>query len=371
MTATMLDRLQAIDINVLTDVVRQDQRCPDFVIRDWSVGRLSDKGIASPDGLFRFQGNGCSAGQDGPDYQDWSVVFKMVKPTEWEQGPGETWYWKRELLLITSGVLDRLPGPLVTPRFYGVKEMDGEAWIWMEYIEDIAPPRWTDENYIFAAHQLGRMDGAYLTGTPLPDYPWLNITQCRSWFTGFGNAIKDLPNIWENPILQQVYTDENRRRAVQFRADHELFHSALDRLPQVFGHFDAQRRNLMIRRRPDGQQELVAIDWGMAGPGPLGGNLAMMLPNSAFLFELDPVDLPRLEPETYRAYLEGLREMGWQGDEDLVRLGYCAWTWPGIFYPEMVNWDATAETLPGYKALAEFFLDHADEARGIINRLGL
>lgn len=40
----MLDRLQRIRLDVLTDVVRQDQQRSSLIITDWAVQPLSDKG---------------------------------------------------------------------------------------------------------------------------------------------------------------------------------------------------------------------------------------------------------------------------------------------------------------------------------------
>ena len=58
MPEDLLATLQAIDPIRLTNVVRQDQRSPAFEITNWSVKRLSDKGIINPDGLWIFTGTG-------------------------------------------------------------------------------------------------------------------------------------------------------------------------------------------------------------------------------------------------------------------------------------------------------------------------
>ena len=58
MSQDMLEQLQGVDIRMLTEVVRQDQRSLAFDIGEWHVHRLSSQGIVNPDGLFRFSGNG-------------------------------------------------------------------------------------------------------------------------------------------------------------------------------------------------------------------------------------------------------------------------------------------------------------------------
>ena len=54
----MLEQLQAMDPSVLLDVVRQDQRDPNFILSDWTVRLLSDKGAVNPEGLWCFSGHG-------------------------------------------------------------------------------------------------------------------------------------------------------------------------------------------------------------------------------------------------------------------------------------------------------------------------
>ena len=58
MPEDFMSRLQAIDLALLTDVVRQDQRSPSFEITEWSIKRLSDKGVQNPDGLWLVSGCG-------------------------------------------------------------------------------------------------------------------------------------------------------------------------------------------------------------------------------------------------------------------------------------------------------------------------
>jgi len=105
---SMLNQLYSLDQNVLADIVRQDQRCPDFVITSWKVSRLSDKGIVNPDGLFRFSGRGYNPTHREVE-RDWTVVLKMIQKPPEEGDITNIWYWKREFLVFQSGLLDDLP----------------------------------------------------------------------------------------------------------------------------------------------------------------------------------------------------------------------------------------------------------------------
>jgi hypothetical protein len=68
MSQDTLAQLHNLDSALLTDVVRQDQRSPTFALLDWSVARLSNKGIINPDGLFRLSGQG----RDSAGTRPWS-----------------------------------------------------------------------------------------------------------------------------------------------------------------------------------------------------------------------------------------------------------------------------------------------------------
>ena len=70
----MLAKLRAADPMMLTDIVRQDQRSSTFELIDWTVNRLSSKGLMSPDGLFHFS----RSGRAGQASRPWSVVLKIV-----------------------------------------------------------------------------------------------------------------------------------------------------------------------------------------------------------------------------------------------------------------------------------------------------
>src|SRR3990172_1489181 len=102
MAEDVLARLKAIDLAVLTDVVRQDQRSPSFEITEWSTRRLSDKGFGSPDGLWLFTGLGQADGLTRP----WSVAVKITQHSNGETPPDARNYWKREVLVAQSGLLD-------------------------------------------------------------------------------------------------------------------------------------------------------------------------------------------------------------------------------------------------------------------------
>ena len=374
----LLAQLKAIDPAVLAEVVRKDQRDPAFNITEWSVRRLSDKGVINPDGLWLFGGAG--TGHGGP--AAWSVVLKILQRSEQETPPSDQWYWKRELLLAQSGLTEQMPGPVRAPRFYRAEETPGGAWLWMEHVQDNRPGPWALDDYRFAARQLGAWNGRYRTGTPLPDQPWLGRRIYRGWI-----GDHDPKNSWQFPLHQKYTSKDIRARSERLWDEREKFFHVLESLPMTFSHFDSLRRNLFIRKVSDLQDELVIIDWANVGLGPLGAELYALVGMSCGLLEWPPSQIDRLAHAAFEAYLQGLQEAGWRGESEVVRLGFVAWmaVWLGLMLPAVTSWwcsedahpialqqfgQAEEELFLTYLPLLPYFLDCADEARRLIKELG-
>ena len=157
----------------LEPVVAQVLRRPHGGVAEWRLepigGETLGSHLAGGRGIYRLAGSahGQAAGQVYP----WSLVVKIFSdaalgPTPNDigdtiQDPTDGNYWKREILVYQSGMLDELAGGLVAPRGYGVTEHAGEWRLWLEDVEE-SPKTWPLERYGVAARQLGQFNGAYL-----------------------------------------------------------------------------------------------------------------------------------------------------------------------------------------------------------------
>jgi hypothetical protein len=376
MTEGLLEQLKAIDRAILTDFVRQDQNDPSFEITTWSVDRLSDKGIANPDGLWRFSGQGTGDSQTHP----WSIVLKILTRPEEELLPDNVWYWKREFSFAQSSLSKNLRGSVRAPRIYHTEETPEGARIWMEYVTGIQTSPWTLDDYAFAAHQLGLLNGS-LTGTSLPSESWLARQAYRSWLSG-----RELEQALQSPLNQKYVSRQTFARYEQLWTEREIFFHTLENLPQVFSHFDSQRRNLFISSGNDGQKELVLLDWAQCGISAIGAELTWLTGFSAVLLEWPPTKIAQLDAVTFPAYVQGLHESGWSGDMELVRLGFtsmftayigCAslsgiawWCTPENSSFALQQFNLAEEKL--YVALLpliDYSLERADEARALMTKL--
>jgi hypothetical protein len=296
--------------------------------------------------------------------------------------PSHYYYWKRELLVAQSQRLDYLPGPVKAPRFYRAVEEGGFAWLWMEHVHDLTSQPWMLKEYTFAANQLGQWHAEYLTGTPQPNDPWLCKDHLRGWL---GEHTSE--EGWDDPKFCAHFSSETRSRHRGLWSDLESFLSVLNRLPQVFSHFDFQRRNLFIRKAENQQDELLAIDWALCGKGALGSDLFHLVGISALFFDFEQERVRELDAATFSAYVAGLRNSGWTGDVNQARLGYCIWAagYSGTRGPAVTAFftseagRATAlqsfgvagdELLYKWSLIIDYCLDCADEARLLMKKLG-
>jgi hypothetical protein len=302
---------------------------------------------------------------------------------EQESPQDDLYYWKREFLLAQSGLLERLPGPVRAPRFYRTDEYPDSVWIWMEEIADRRSGPWRLEHYAIAARQLGLWNGACLAVNEQPEETWLARRHYIAWLSWM-----DIEKDWQFPLNQSHVSVDLRGRYEQLWVEREIFYRVLDGLPQVFSHFDSQRRNLFIRQNMAQQDELVLVDWAQCGLGSLGAELNWLVGMSGGLLEWSPADLSKLDAVAFDSYLQGLRESGWSGDRDLVRLGYVAYLadYMGCKFPGFTAfWCSPENRLNALHTigLAEeelfwkvlpilnYSLDCADEARQLMTKMGI
>jgi hypothetical protein len=308
------------DEATLAHVVRQVLGRNDADVTSWRSTSLH--GGAGGGALYRLTGNARAGGEVLP----WSVIYKIIRATEDAVDPASLRYWAREPLAYRSGALADLPGGLATPRCHGITETrDGEYRFWLE---DVVETRrsWTLEHYGAVARQLGAFNAAYLTGTPLPTWPWLNRAFLRSWIAATGvranvEAVRDFP---DDPRVRRWYPEEMREQVLRLWDERETFLGALDRLPRTLCHMDAFRRNLLIRSQPDGNEQAVFLDWAFMGTGALGEELAALVAGSVNLLDADVGDLEALDRIAFQGYVAGAQAAGWTGDPREIRYAYAA-----------------------------------------------
>ena len=264
-------------------------------------------------GTVRDPGAGPSSGQEIP----WSTILKIVSQRA-EFGP-------REARAYRSGLLaDHLPGGMAAPRCLAVEEQAGYDWIWLEELTDHVGQPWPLARYRLAARHLGRFNGAYLTGRPLPAGPWLSRGFLRAWVTRRATHAAKLPGIREHPLVRRAFPPAVADGVLRLWRDMDPLLDALDQLPQTLCHLDANPSNLFARRGADGQEQTVAIDWECVGIAPLGAEIVGLVSSGLWRGAVELAAARELDELAFAGYLAGLREAGWQGEPRVVRFGYTA-----------------------------------------------
>lgn len=311
-------QLDGLNETKLTPIVRQALNNPTATVTDWRSERLTG-GIGVGTAVYRISGQA----QDGERIVPWSLVLKVQLPIPGHEEPSGWSYWKREIEAYRSGWLESLPGNIAAPRCYGVEERpDGSYWLWLEEVKDDVGREWPLEHYRIAARHLGRFNGAYLTGEPMPSYPWLSRDWLRKLQEPADPTIKALLSAQHLPLVRHFLSEGVGENITRLWADRHYHYSIIDHLPQTICHYDAMRRNLIARRSPDGAFETVLIDWSFVGYGSIGADLAWLVIGTVSSFDVDVSRAKELEEIAFEGYLEGLRDVGWQGDPRLVELGY-------------------------------------------------
>lgn len=315
--------LQSITSSQLTAIARQSLQRDSFQIQDWHISQLGG-GMGNPVsvGLYRFAG----VGQDHQGPANWSVILKIVQSPAnvgWvDMGDGDDqthWnYWRRELLLYQSGLLETLPEGMAAPRCHGVAELPGNfALLWLEDVSDSYGNAWPLERYALTARHLGRLNGMYLSEYTAPAFPWFSRQRSRQWLT-----IIPPPQtvLWEHPLMLARYPRPEVNTFRQMLLEHEQFLTRLDLLPKTVCHGDTYPTNFMSRYLVDGQEQTVALDWALTGIEPLGDDLGQLVFGAH-------TNLPEARREDvtemlFEQYIAGLRDSGCHYDSQLVRFGF-------------------------------------------------
>lgn len=230
------------------------------------------------------------------------------------------------MLAFESGLLADLPSGVAIPRCFGIWERSDTTWLWMEDIVETSSPTWPLARFGLAARHLGRFNGYYLSpGRALPTKLWFSHSIVRARGVMALLTMAAFAESRDDPQVQRLCPGPIFDRCLRLWHVRDTLLDALDRLPQTLCHSDADRRNLLARRRPDGTDETVVIDWAFLGLAPVGAETAPLVGSSVLWFlGVGTDDLPSMAEIAFEGYLAGLRDVGWSGNPALARLGFTA-----------------------------------------------
>jgi Phosphotransferase enzyme family len=231
-----------------------------------------------------------------------------AEPTRWN-------YWAREALAYESGLADVFASAgLSGPRCVGVDIALDDAVIALAFEVGTPGDEWTIAHYADAAHALGRAQAPYLCGEPLPTQAWLSQRFLRTYSTEkpVDWSLLDDDAAWMQPLVRTCFPVELRAAVGALHANADRLYDIAERLPRTLCHLDFWSKNLI--RRPDGSH--VLLDWAFVGLGAPGEDIGNLIPDACFDHFITS--------DVFDAYVAGLAEGGWHGDERIVRLGMWA-----------------------------------------------
>ncbi|MEE8045627.1 MAG: phosphotransferase, partial [Dehalococcoidia bacterium] len=146
-----------------------------------------------------------------------------------------------------------------------------------------------------------------------------------------GPQILSLESKRDHPSIRRLVEGVGMDRMLQLVDDAKRLIDATREQPRGVAHNDCHSRNLFPVEE-HGERITYAIDWGSPGLAPVGvdgGSLA----GAAMTWGQSEADtIAKHEREVFSAYIDGLREAGWNGSETDVRLAYLSQVVTYVFF---------------------------------------
>ena len=278
----------------------------------------------------------------GPHQSDVSLVYKTIenvtKSGTHLSAPDPR--WKREALLVESGLLGQSQLGVQAPTCYQIDHISPtKLGLWFQDVGDRWSEGWSHERYALAARHLGQFNSGYLVQHAVPNDAFLCRHLWLETLEACSASIDFLKSHREHPAALQVYNRETCYKLLSlWRRRRQLVEQAYAVSPTTLCHGDTGGRNLY--ELPSQPNQTVAIDWHYVGLEPLGLDAARLLGSSLHWFFRGRMDeAASLSEAICEGYMDGLRDVGWQGDQASVRDVYhtAAATIYGLSYTHILQ----------------------------------
>ena len=261
----------------------------------------------------------------------WTAVLKVLCANEdalahWlaSDTPSAWNYWLREALVYEHDV----PGLFAEsgvegPRLLGIfRRAPGEVALWLEHVAGVPGTDWTIARHATAARSLGVAQGRLADLSQRPEHAWLTRRFLRDYSGTRPGSMELLDDdvAWSRPLVRDHFPPSLRREMVRMHAERERWLGLMESLPRTLCHLDVWPHNMLARD----DERTVLVDWSFVGDGAIGEDIGNLIPDVVFDLFMPASSLPELDARVFEAYLDGLREGGWRGDERVVRLATCA-----------------------------------------------
>jgi hypothetical protein len=276
-----------------------------------AIERVSDAA-----GSTRIRKELRAPGVDTDDADRWAA---SIDPRHWN-------YWRREAAAYQDDELRRsLAGTGLDMPAGQVVEHDDGATLWLEDVSGTAGTSFALDDHIAVAAGLGRWQASG---------PMRSAWESRRFLRDYSAAMTrpsvrlvDDDEAWVHPLIRETWPSGLRAGWLRLLAHRDDLLAVMETLPRTRCHLDVWVSNEI--RRPAGH--VVLVDWAFAGDGAVGEDVGNHIPDATFDLFWPADDIGELDAACFAAYLGGLREAGWDGRDEDVRLGVVAscvkYTW--------------------------------------------
>jgi hypothetical protein len=287
-----------------TEVVRAVRtRFAHATVERWQVHHLGrGRGDnATSLGVQRVRGSARTPERD----LAWSHIRKVfVRPPEGAaEDATDHWnHWRREPVLLASGRLSELPSGVTAPSVYLIVDDVDSATVCMEDAGDAPHGGWTRRQLAMVAYRLGTVAGRFLAHDLAE--PWLSRDLLGQWIANlplYAPLLHDSDSPgWGDERIRRVHAEGRASQVATLLDRAASTWAGVVQTPTTLCHRDCSLENLRLR---DDGSGLVLFDWALAGPGPVGEDLGILLVSAAPLVAGDPLALGRT---LLAAYLRGV-----------------------------------------------------------------
>jgi len=224
-------------------------------------------------------------------------------------------YWRREADAYLSEPLRdglKVAGLDIADAY--VEETDTGAVLWLEDVAGTSGTEFSLDDHAALAAALGRWQAQ----GPLSQ-TWASHRFLRDYSASkpaHYEVVEDAA-AWQQPLIAKCWPAELRDGWRRLLANREKLLRIMESLPRTQSHLDVWVSNEI--RRPNGP--IVLLDWAFAGDGAVGEDLGNHIPDAVFDLFWPAERIAELDDTCVDAYIHGLHEAGWHGDEREVRLG--------------------------------------------------
>ncbi|MEZ4733925.1 MAG: phosphotransferase [Caldilineaceae bacterium] len=378
-----LSKLHNLSADELKAILVQLLGAEAFPVEGWTVTEIGRSAGTSTAGIFRLAGAATTA--DG--VLPWSTVVKVLGPPRLEGREYDPMGALRELAFYRASASAIQRDRVRSPRCYAIEEWDNLHFIWLEDLSAAPQPPWLPKHFIQAAQHVGQFNWRWAEPA-LPDWPWLNPNGLREKYRApnHARAFAQLSALAQVPIAGRTLPTDIVQGLLQLWQSGDKLFAKVEEGRKCLCHRDYHPKNLFPMPDTGAGSYTVAIDWDQAGVEYLGADIGLLLGSPIKWMELSPDQAEALIEPIFDAYLAGLAEAGWSGNEDAVRLTYLtclstgeasrlAWlTSMVIEYPErhasfeQLLQHPIAQIFDWWVEALRFFLTHHDRALQLARR---